>query len=176
MTKRLRVALQTKCPYACDQSVSGRSEQGGGVGKSGGEGRMTLERGNRSMVRRWEPTGPRRPPKAHRHRPAARRPHPRSRQGIHRSHPRQNRKALPQRRLLGNRGSRRRPDGGCSFPSFPNFIWERLLFFAKFHFALTHACIIALRSAMKLPQQVRSQVQLGNEGTNVVLGLDHGWS
>ena len=50
------------------------------------------------------------------------------------------------------------------FPSFPNFIWERLLFLAKFHFALTLLALAHARSAIKLPQQVRSQVQLGNEG------------
>src|ERR1700728_154865 len=51
-----------------------------------------------------------------------------------------------------------------AFPSFPSCTWERFLIFAKFHFARAQLDIIASRSAMKLPQQVRSQVQLGNEG------------
>jgi len=34
---------------------------------------------------------------------------------------------------------------------------------AKFHFALIRPGVIALKSAMELPQHVRSQVQLGNE-------------
>ena len=58
---------------------------------------------------------------------------------------------------------RRRADGGYLFASFPSCTWERPLFPAKFHFALT-VMFFHLRSAMKLPQQVRSQVQLGNEG------------
>ncbi len=57
--------------------------------------------------------------------------------------------------------------------SFPSCTWERLLFPAKFHFALIcsrrHKAVenaltsAATGSAIKLPQQVRSQVQLGNE-------------
>ena len=44
-------------------------------------------------------------------------------------------------------------------------IWERLLFLAKLHFALTQTGIGMSRSAMKLPQQARSQVkEFGNEG------------
>src|SRR5260221_6567651 len=71
-----------------------------------------------------------------------------------------------------------------AFSSFPNFIWERLLFLAKFHFALTcsrrrkavdHALTgAATRSAIELPQQVRSQVQLGNEGKLLALWLRRG--
>ena len=62
-----------------------------------------------------------------------------------------------------------------SAPSFPSCTWERLLFPAKFHFALTynrrrealdHALTGAVtRSAMELPQQLRSQMEFGNEGT-----------
>jgi hypothetical protein len=63
-------------------------------------------------------------------------------------------------------------------PSFPSFTWERLLFFAKFYFALNcsrrrevveageygHALTgAATRSAMQLPQQARSQMKFGNE-------------
>jgi len=56
-----------------------------------------------------------------------------------------------------------------SFPSFPSCTWERYcrpqdLVFAKFHFALIRSAVIPSRSAVQLPQQVRSQVQLGNEG------------
>jgi len=49
-------------------------------------------------------------------------------------------------------------------PSFPNFIWERLLLLAKFHFALTHTGIRALKSVVCLPQPARSQMKFGNEG------------
>ena len=63
--------------------------------------------------------------------------------------------------------------------SFPSCTWERSLSLAKFYFAQTcrrrsrdtsrgvlHALTgAATGSAMKLPQQARSQVQLGNEGT-----------
>ena len=49
-------------------------------------------------------------------------------------------------------------------PSFPSCTWERFVILAKFYFAPTHWEAIALGSAMKLPQQARSQVQLGNEG------------
>jgi hypothetical protein len=60
-----------------------------------------------------------------------------------------------------------------SHSSFPNSIWERFLFLAKFHFALIRRTecdgyphqpgVIALRSAMEFPQQVRSQMEFGNE-------------
>src|SRR5579863_9195863 len=46
--------------------------------------------------------------------------------------------------------------------SFPSCTWERLLLFAKFHFALIFPLEL-LRPAAKLRGQVRSQVQLGNE-------------
>jgi len=46
--------------------------------------------------------------------------------------------------------------------SFPRCTWERLLRPAKFHFALTSVGV-RVGSAVKLPQQVRSQVALGNE-------------
>ena len=36
-------------------------------------------------------------------------------------------------------------------------------FLPKYHFALTQTVVSVLRSAMALPRQVRSQVQLGNE-------------
>jgi hypothetical protein len=42
-----------------------------------------------------------------------------------------------------------------------------LLVPAKFHFALIPTNVISSRSAMELPQQVRSQVQLGNEGEEI---------
>ena len=61
-----------------------------------------------------------------------------------------------------------------AFLSFPSFTWERLLFSAKFYFALSRnrrrkagdpaPTSGAAGSAMKLPQQVRSRVKLGNEG------------
>ena len=53
------------------------------------------------------------------------------------------------------------------FSSFPSCTWERLLFPAKFHFALTSIRFIGSRSAMQLPQQYcrpQDRVQLGNEG------------
>jgi hypothetical protein len=49
------------------------------------------------------------------------------------------------------------------FPSFPSCTWERSLLIAKFHFALMPSGTRNGESAIKLPQQVRSQVQLGNE-------------
>jgi hypothetical protein len=46
-----------------------------------------------------------------------------------------------------------------------------LLVPAKFYFALTESKIITPRSAIKLPQQVRSQVKLGNEKSGLFVNL-----
>jgi len=42
------------------------------------------------------------------------------------------------------------------------------MFFAKFHFEATKMVSVVPRSAMELPQQVHSQVQLGNEGCDKI--------
>jgi len=70
-------------------------------------------------------------------------------------------------------------EGLVSIPSFPSLLpsagaWERPLIPAKFYFALTcsrrrqavdDATTDAVTgSAMKLPQQARSQMKFGNEG------------
>ncbi len=48
-------------------------------------------------------------------------------------------------------------------PSFPNSIWERPVFPAKLCFALTGS--LGEGPATELPQQVRSQMEFGNEET-----------